>query len=187
MRAPVLPARRVVMRRQMYAGGEPCDVTGEPRQTEVRFGCGEAAGRDVLSGLREPATCRYVLHLSTPRLCGHAAFRVAEPPVRAILCSPLDAGAHGPVAEAAGGDAEAGAEGLQPQPLVAGESGVAWEAAKLAEGPAGTAAGSGQDSEQVALMEEERAEAEALRREGGGAAQEEEQPAALHSKMIREL
>ncbi|KAK9846587.1 hypothetical protein WJX81_007190 [Elliptochloris bilobata] len=23
---------------QVYAGGEPCDVTGAPRQTEVRFG-----------------------------------------------------------------------------------------------------------------------------------------------------
>ena len=87
MAAPCHAASRAAA--QVYSGGEPCDVTGAPRRTEVRFGCGEAAGRDALSGLREPATCSYVLHLATPRLCGHPAFRVAEPPVRAILCSPL--------------------------------------------------------------------------------------------------
>jgi len=138
----------------VYSGGEPCDVTGAPRQTEVRFGCGEAAGRDALSGLREPATCRYVLHLATPRLCAHPAFRVAELPVRAILCSPVDGGGRAGGAGGAG-SREAGAEdgaedgGAGPGEAAAEVSGtppqgagVVWEGgdAGPADAPAGVAA-----------------------------------------------
>ncbi len=162
----------------MYSGGEPCDVTGAPRQTEVRFGCGEAAGRDALSGLREPATCRYVLHLATPRLCAHPAFRVAELPVRAILCSPVDGGGRAGGAGGAG-SREAGAEdgaedgGAGPGEAAAEVSGtppqgagVVWEGgdAGPADAPAGEAAEAGRVAE-ADTGEEARAEAEEARAE----------------------
>ncbi len=152
----------------MYSGGEPCDVTGAPRQTEVRFGCGEAAGRDALSGLREPATCRYVLHLATPRLCAHPAFRVAEPPVRAILCSPVDGGGRADGAEAGAeegagpGGAAAEASGMPMQ-----GAGVVWEGgdAGPADAPTGEAAEAARDADADA-GEEARAEAEEPRPHG---------------------
>ncbi len=161
----------------MYSGGEPCDVTGAPRQTEVRFGCGEAAGRDALSGLREPATCRYVLHLATPRLCAHPAFRVAEPPVRAILCSPVDGGGRAGGAGGAG-SREAGAEDGAEEGAGSGEAaaevsgtppqgaGVVWEGgdAGPADAPAGEAAEAGRVAE-ADTGEEARAEAEEARAE----------------------
>ena len=71
---------------QMYDGGQPCDITGEPRSTEVRYVCAEG-GKDSVSAIVEAATCRYVLTFSTPRLCSHPAFQTPEPPVHHILCT----------------------------------------------------------------------------------------------------
>jgi hypothetical protein len=65
---------------QVYNGGEPCDVTGKPRETEVRLVCSED-GKEMVASLRESATCRYTLVFTTPRLCSHPAFHTPEPPM----------------------------------------------------------------------------------------------------------
>lgn len=146
---------------QVYAGGEPCDVTGAPRRTEVRFGCGEAAGRDALSGLREPATCSYVLHLATPRLCAHPAFRVAEPPVRAILCHPANADSAAPAAQPCAAAEREPRErmGLAPQEAGLGAGAKAPRPLSAAGGAAGLAeAGQGGEPQSSAEDEAEAAE-----------------------------
>lgn len=100
-----------------FSEGTPCDLTGGRRNTEVRFVCapeGSQAAAVVLAGgsfiesIKEPSTCTYVLTFATPLLCQHDAFRVAEPAVATIACTPL-----GPALEGApGGDHAAGGEGL---------------------------------------------------------------------------
>ena len=103
---------------QMYDGGQPCDITGEPRRTEVRYVCAED-GKDVISSIRETATCVYTLIFSTPRLCAHMGFKTPELPVHGILCvlagAPdlaADAAATGASGDAALPVGEAAGDGL---------------------------------------------------------------------------
>ena len=71
---------------QVYDGGEPCDITGQARSTEVRFVCA-ADAKDAIASIREAATCRYTLVFATPRLCAHPGFVTPEAPVHYVLCS----------------------------------------------------------------------------------------------------
>ena len=82
----------------VFSEGTPCDITGKRRSTEVRFLCapeGSQAAAVVLAGgsfiesIKEPSTCTYVLTFATPLLCKHDAFRVMEPTVSTIACTPL--------------------------------------------------------------------------------------------------
>ena len=118
----------------MYTGGEPCDITGEPRQTEVRFVCSEGA-KDAITNLREVATCQYRLTFSSARICGHPAFRAPEAPVHHVMCM-LDADSAARLPRVAGAPADAGEAGGAPaghdDPPVAdggdgGDQGVAAE------------------------------------------------------------
>lgn len=73
---------------QSYVNGSRCDLTGRPREAEVRFVCEEGAG-DYLARVDEPQSCSYVLTVHTPRLCRHPHLR--PPPGAApqpILCQP---------------------------------------------------------------------------------------------------
>ncbi len=110
----------------MYTGGEPCDITGKPRQTEVRFMCSEGA-KDAITNLREVATCQYRLTFSTARICGHPAFRAPEAPVHHVMCM-LDADSASESSRAASAPGDAGGDGGAPaeeeEPLVAGGGGA---------------------------------------------------------------
>ena len=96
----------------MYKGGEPCDITGEPRKTEVRFVCSEAS-KEGITGMRETATCQYRLTFSTPKLCTHPAFRAPQAPVHHVLCTlaadSAAAAAAAAVAVPGDGDGDGGA------------------------------------------------------------------------------
>ncbi|KAH7422209.1 hypothetical protein KP509_13G096800 [Ceratopteris richardii] len=52
----------------IYSNGTLCDLTNEPRETEVRFVCSDT-GVNMISSITEVATCKYMLILSTPILC----------------------------------------------------------------------------------------------------------------------
>ncbi|XP_023229503.1 endoplasmic reticulum lectin 1-like isoform X2 [Centruroides sculpturatus] len=54
-----------------YSEGTICDITGKPRQTEVRLKCKEIKGHpDVVSlYLNEPKYCEYVLGVESPIIC----------------------------------------------------------------------------------------------------------------------
>mmetsp|Transcript_13422 Transcript_13422/g.40598 ORF Transcript_13422/g.40598 Transcript_13422/m.40598 type:complete len:393 (-) Transcript_13422:203-1381(-) len=70
---------------QVYDNGEACDITGQLRQTEVRFVC-SAAGEEKIRSIQETTTCKYVAVLETHRLCGLPGFRTEVQPATHILC-----------------------------------------------------------------------------------------------------
>ncbi|KAF5193071.1 Os-9 [Thalictrum thalictroides] len=47
-----------------------CDLTNQPRETEVRYVCSEP--RAVITSITELSTCKYALTLHSPMLCKQA-------------------------------------------------------------------------------------------------------------------
>lgn len=74
--------------REIYSDGGVCDVTGQPRSTEVRYTCAPDVSDGILS-IREASTCEYVVTIAARALCMHAGFRVQEPPLSLITCRRL--------------------------------------------------------------------------------------------------
>jgi protein OS-9 len=110
--------------KQMYLGGDSCELTGGKRSAEVRFVCGRA-GQTVLSEIREPSSCSYVFIISTPRLCKHPAFQDKIPAASPIVCYPAET-QTGSCSTAEGKEAcstgeEATMEELKPIPLLEDE------------------------------------------------------------------
>ncbi|KAI8422737.1 hypothetical protein MSG28_006496 [Choristoneura fumiferana] len=54
-----------------YSGGDVCDKTGKPRQTEVKLKCLEnsSSSAQVSLYLLEPRTCHYILGVESPLIC----------------------------------------------------------------------------------------------------------------------
>lgn len=53
-----------------YSGGDVCDLTGKPRQIEVKLKCKKADSPSTVSlYLLEPKTCEYVLGVESPLVC----------------------------------------------------------------------------------------------------------------------
>ena len=53
-----------------YSGGDMCDLTGKPRQIEVKMKCKQADSPSTVSlYLLEPKTCEYVLGVESPLVC----------------------------------------------------------------------------------------------------------------------
>lgn len=74
-----------------FTDGTKCEDVGaaysETRRTsEVRFVCAED-GSEGLSGVEEPATCRYVLTFRTPLACKAKDLRPKRPDVEQITCA----------------------------------------------------------------------------------------------------
>ena len=61
------------MRKQVsvfYSGGDICDLTGKPRQIEVKLKCKTADSPSTVTlYLLEPRTCEYVLGVESPLVC----------------------------------------------------------------------------------------------------------------------
>ncbi|KAL8488450.1 hypothetical protein ACS0TY_024647 [Phlomoides rotata] len=53
----------------IFKNGTLCDLTNEPRETEVRFVCSEP--RAMISSITELSTCKYALTFQCPTLCKH--------------------------------------------------------------------------------------------------------------------
>eukprot|EP01026_Neomeris_dumetosa_P005958 TRINITY_DN11830_c0_g1_i2.p1 TRINITY_DN11830_c0_g1~~TRINITY_DN11830_c0_g1_i2.p1 ORF type:complete len:336 (-),score=23.86 TRINITY_DN11830_c0_g1_i2:224-1231(-) len=70
-----------------YDQGENCDLTNEPRETEVRFACRpDLPDKNTIVQIKEPSTCKYVMIIAMPALCSHPDFAVGSPDVHQILC-----------------------------------------------------------------------------------------------------
>lgn len=54
-----------------YSGGDICDKTNKPRQTEVKLKCLEnsSSPAQVSLYLLEPRTCHYILGVESPLIC----------------------------------------------------------------------------------------------------------------------
>ncbi|KAL8223164.1 hypothetical protein R6Q57_020563 [Mikania cordata] len=70
-----------------YTNGTTCDLTNEPRETEVRFVCSEP--RAMISSITELSTCKYALTVQCPTLCKHPLFKEERPVWYTINCNPL--------------------------------------------------------------------------------------------------
>lgn len=68
-----------------FTNGTLCDLTNEPRQTEVRFVCSEP--RAMISSITELATCKYALTVHAPMLCKHPLFQEERPVWHTINCN----------------------------------------------------------------------------------------------------
>ncbi|XP_004242724.1 protein OS-9 homolog [Solanum lycopersicum] len=71
----------------IYTNGTMCDLTNEPRQTEVRFVCSEP--RAMISSITELSTCKYALTVHCPTLCKHPLFQEERPVWHTINCNIL--------------------------------------------------------------------------------------------------
>ncbi|KAJ8568655.1 hypothetical protein K7X08_028188 [Anisodus acutangulus] len=71
----------------IYTNGTVCDLTNEPRQTEVRFVCSEP--RAMISSITELSTCKYALTVHCPTLCKHPLFQEERPVWHTINCNKL--------------------------------------------------------------------------------------------------
>ncbi|KAL0033988.1 hypothetical protein WJX79_001529 [Trebouxia sp. C0005] len=74
--------------KQLYTHGDACDLTGQTRQTEVRYSCGEG-GQEAILSIKEPSTCHYVLTVAVPGLCQMPSFRQEAEPVTQIVCKAI--------------------------------------------------------------------------------------------------
>lgn len=70
-----------------YTNGTICDLTNQPRQTEVRFVCSEP--RAMISSFTEVSTCKYALTVRSPMLCQHPLFQEERPVWYTIHCNVL--------------------------------------------------------------------------------------------------
>ncbi|XP_031552840.1 endoplasmic reticulum lectin 1-like isoform X2 [Actinia tenebrosa] len=54
----------------LYSGGDICDLTGKPRQVQVRLRCKESTHlQEVSLYLMEPEVCHYILGVESPIIC----------------------------------------------------------------------------------------------------------------------
>ncbi|KAK6944428.1 Protein OS9-like domain [Dillenia turbinata] len=70
-----------------YKNGTICDLTNEPRETEVRFVCSE--NKAMITNIVELSTCRYALMVQCPTLCKHPLFQEERPVWHTIHCNAL--------------------------------------------------------------------------------------------------
>lgn len=72
----------------LYTNGTICDLTNEPRETEVRFMCSESK-QPSINSIKEVSTCKYVLIVHCPKLCSHPLFQEERPSWYTINCNML--------------------------------------------------------------------------------------------------
>ncbi|KAI3906087.1 hypothetical protein MKW92_029882 [Papaver armeniacum] len=72
----------------IYTNGTICDLTNQPRETEVRFVC-QPGPKGVITSIAELSTCKYALTFQTPYLCKHPMFKQERPVQHTIYCNEL--------------------------------------------------------------------------------------------------
>eukprot|EP00045_Choanoeca_perplexa_P010741 m.111152 g.111152 ORF g.111152 m.111152 type:complete len:457 (-) comp15376_c0_seq1:839-2209(-) len=82
---------------RLYPKGDKCDLTGEPRQTEVRYVCDETTRHSVVA-FAETSTCRYQITVATLLLCDNPNYVEEEPEVAGITCKALNGAPGKPTA-----------------------------------------------------------------------------------------
>jgi hypothetical protein len=71
---------------QVYAGGSPCELSGQQRQTYVRYVCRPNDKASRILSIDEAATCRYNVVVNTPFLCKHSLFQKKQPQAETVRC-----------------------------------------------------------------------------------------------------
>jgi len=74
---------------EIYSEGSTCDITGSKRTTEMRFYCSSEANT-IITDIKEPFSCQYIVSISTPYLCKHPDYRPKREKTQVIYCSPTE-------------------------------------------------------------------------------------------------
>mmetsp|Transcript_12532 Transcript_12532/g.18943 ORF Transcript_12532/g.18943 Transcript_12532/m.18943 type:complete len:629 (+) Transcript_12532:43-1929(+) len=74
----------------VYHNGDDCDLTHEPRSTQIQFRCAPHLEHSQLVKSREDPSCHYIAQVDTPLLCQHPDFRIPTAPSLEIVCYPLN-------------------------------------------------------------------------------------------------
>jgi len=70
-----------------YESGSDCDLTEKGRTCEVRFYCDPNTDGSILSSVKEPSSCNYVVRIDTPLLCKHPKYvSKLEEETEKIIC-----------------------------------------------------------------------------------------------------
>ncbi|KAJ8634913.1 hypothetical protein MRB53_009180 [Persea americana] len=80
-----------------FTNGTMCDLTDQPRETEVRFVCSEP--RVMISSIKEISTCKYAITIHCPMLCKHPTFQEERPIWHTINCNEMPAEDRGSKAD----------------------------------------------------------------------------------------
>lgn len=72
---------------ETYVGGDICDLTGNPRTTEVRYICDKGA-LHAMGSMQETTTCNYQVVVHTSLLCSHPDFALESAVAHEIACVP---------------------------------------------------------------------------------------------------
>eukprot|EP01117_Protostelium_nocturnum_P018220 TRINITY_DN7585_c0_g1_i1.p1 TRINITY_DN7585_c0_g1~~TRINITY_DN7585_c0_g1_i1.p1 ORF type:complete len:402 (+),score=127.89 TRINITY_DN7585_c0_g1_i1:138-1343(+) len=71
---------------ETYNQGTPCDIAGEnQRKTTVRYECSPDTST-MISSIREPSTCTYVVTIASPYICKHPNYRPKKERIDVISC-----------------------------------------------------------------------------------------------------
>eukprot|EP00262_Sarcandra_glabra_P014502 TRINITY_DN4264_c0_g1_i1.p1 TRINITY_DN4264_c0_g1~~TRINITY_DN4264_c0_g1_i1.p1 ORF type:complete len:301 (-),score=42.59 TRINITY_DN4264_c0_g1_i1:138-1040(-) len=70
-----------------FTNGTICDLTNQPRETEVRFVCSDS--RVVITSIKEISTCKYAITIQCPILCRHPMFQEERPKWHTINCNEM--------------------------------------------------------------------------------------------------
>jgi len=71
---------------EIYSHGTPCDITGNPRTTEVRYYCHKEKISSTITDIKEPSSCSYIFTVSTTLLCNHPLFAPKKEVALPIYC-----------------------------------------------------------------------------------------------------
>eukprot|EP01120_Amphizonella_sp_Union-15-10_P015557 TRINITY_DN8035_c0_g1_i2.p1 TRINITY_DN8035_c0_g1~~TRINITY_DN8035_c0_g1_i2.p1 ORF type:complete len:443 (-),score=55.10 TRINITY_DN8035_c0_g1_i2:96-1361(-) len=69
-----------------YTHGTVCDITQQPRTTEIRFQCSGSATSLAIVDITEVSTCQYVIYIEVPQLCRHPKFKPKNVHQETIQC-----------------------------------------------------------------------------------------------------
>lgn len=70
----------------LHTNGTKCDLTNEPRETEVRYVCSDS-GQLLIRSIKEAPSCKYTVVFHVPALCKHSLFQEEQPPWIPIHCN----------------------------------------------------------------------------------------------------
>ena len=69
-----------------YEEGTKCDLSGEPRSVELHFYCSLSNRVGVITSIKEPRSCHYVVTVETSMLCSHPHYMKTEEKALPIVC-----------------------------------------------------------------------------------------------------
>lgn len=76
-----------------FTNGTICDLTGHPRETEVRMYCSPPSDlTTTVTAVDETSTCKYLVKFQSESLCAHKDFKAQVMPTNSVNCYAIEDG-----------------------------------------------------------------------------------------------